>query len=379
MQIKQLISTLWKGLSLALGLGLLLLIIAWFAGMFHEKIAPGEATPIATFAGDRPTEVVHEVIKDYVEETIGTLKAASRSVISAKVLATIEEIAVKAGNRVNAGDLLLTLDSKELETRVQQAKEVLIAANATHNEATRSFKRTKKLLASKVIPQQEYDKAIRSLDVAAAERRRATQAVAEAEVRLSYTTIVAPKSGRIIDRLAEPGDTARPGEPLLVLYDASSLRLESPVLEHLAVKLQVGEQVHVYIDSLEKEFVATIDEIVPKADALSRSFLVKASLPPSDQLFEGMFGRLRIPAGSRRHLCLSTNAIQRVGQLEFVEVVLPSNVVERRMIKTGRLGMPGRVEVLSGVRAGDNVILRATSSASPSINRSEGEHEAITD
>ncbi len=372
MQIKPIFSALWKVLSLVLGLGLLVLTIAWLGGMFHEKIAPGETAQVATFAGEHPTEVVHEVVKDYVEETVGTLKAASRSVISAKVLATIDEITVTAGNQVEEDDLLVKLDGGEFKARALQAQEVLISANAAFAEETRSFKRTRKLLASKVIPQQEYDKAKRSLDVAAAEQRRAAQAVAEAEVRLSYTSIVAPRSGRIIDRLAEPGDTARPGEPLLVLYDASSLRLESPVLEHLAVKLQVGEQVHVYIDSLEKEFLATIDEIVPKADALSRSFLVKASLAPSEQLFEGMFGRLRIPAGSRRHLCLSTNAIQRVGQLEFVEVVLPSNVVERRMIKTGRLGMPGRVEVLSGVRAGENIILRGRSlrSKSPATSTS---------
>ncbi len=378
MRTKPLLSILWKGLSVALGLGLLVLIIAWLSGMFREKIEPGEVSAIATFTGDRPTDVVHEVVKDDVEETIGTLKAASRSVISAKVLATIEEITVTAGQRANAGDLLVRLDSEEFKARVQQAREVLIAANATLDEAKRSFERVKKLKASKTISQQEYDIALRTLDVAAAEQRRATQAVAEAEVKLSYTVIMAPRSGRIIDRLAEPGDTARPGEPLLVLYDASSLRLESPVLEHLAVGLQVGEKVKVYVDSLQKEFDAVIDEIVPQADTLSRSFLVKATLPQSAQLFEGMFGRLRIPAGARRHLCLATDAIQHLGQLEFVEVVLPSNVVERRLITTGRLGMPGRVEVLSGVRAGERVILRGNSSVPQGNNRAEGDHEATT-
>ena len=66
------------------------------------------------------------------------------------------------------------------------------------------------------------------------------------------TVIKAAKNGRIVDRSAEPGDVARPGEPILVLYDATSLRLEAPVMEHLAVKLKVGDRLTVYVDALKR-------------------------------------------------------------------------------------------------------------------------------
>jgi hypothetical protein len=120
--------------------------------------------------------------------------------------------------------------------------------------------------------------------------------------------------------------------------------------------MKVGDALKAYVDAREEEYDAVIDEIVPQADAPSRSFVVKAALPPSEGLFEGMFGRLRIPLGVRRHLCLSTAAIQRLGQLEFVDVV-QGETTERRMIQTGRFGMPGRVEVLSGLSAGDEVVI----------------------
>ena len=71
-----------------------------------------------------------------------------------------------------------------------------------------------------------------------------------------------------------------------------------------------------------------------------------------------MCGRLLIPAGTRRHLCLATAAIQRVGQLELVDVVHSDGTLERRFIKTGRLGFPGRIEVLSGLKADERVRLR---------------------
>jgi len=143
-----------------------------------------------------------------------------------------------------------------------------------------------------------------------------------------------------------------------VLYDPASLRLEVPVMENLAVRLQRGDSLTVRIDALERDVEAVVDEIVPQAEAASRSFLVKVALAPGEGLYEGMFGRLRIPSGVRRHLCLATAAIQTIGQLQFVDVVRPDGkTLERRFITTGRLGMPERVEVLSGVEAGDRVLL----------------------
>lgn len=346
-----------KVVPIILGLAGLALVIAWISGVFETKIPPGETSQITRRLEDQPTDVVHEVTKDYIEEAVGTLKAASRSVISAKILATIEEIHVSAGDFVDEGDLLVTLNTRELDARLSQAREVLAGAQAATREAEGDFARNKRLAEANAISRREFDESDRRLKVASANERRAQQAINEAEVLLSYSKITAPKAGRIVDRTAEPGDTAQPGKPILTLYDSQSLRLETPVLEQLAVKLQVGQKLNVRVDSVNRDFIATIDEIVPQADAASRSFLVKASLPRSEDLYEGMYGRLQIPAGSRRHLCLATSSIRRIGQLEFVDVVLPDGSLQRRLIKTGRLGMPSRIEVLSGLEADDQVVL----------------------
>ena len=78
-------------------------------------------------------------------------------------------------------------------------------------------------------------------------------------------------------------------------------------------------------------------------------------MPQIPGLVEGMFGRLLVPAGERRHLCIPTAAVMRVGQLEFVDVVKKDGSLERRMIKTGRLGFPGRIEVISGLDADEKI------------------------
>lgn len=356
-RIRVIVGIVFKVVPIVVGLVGLTLVIAWISGFFEEKISPGETQPTGVQLAGQETDEVHEVVKNHIEEAVGTLKAASRSQISAKILATIQNVHVVAGDSVSEGDLLVTLNTQELNARLNQAVEVLTAASAAADEADKKFERVTELFQSNAISQQEFDLAKRNLDISKADERRAKQAVEESNVLLSYSQIKAPKSGRIVDRLAEPGDTAQPGKPLLTLYDVNTLRLETPVLESHAIKLKVGQQLVVHVDSVNKDFTATIDEIVPQADAASRSFLVKASLPRSQDLYEGMFGRLRIPAGERKHLCLATNAIRRIGQLEFVDVVDKDDLLHRRLIKTGKLGMPGRVEVLSGVEAGDRVVL----------------------
>ncbi len=356
---KRFLPLIGRAALIAGALGVLLLTIAWLSGMFEEKVAPGWEPRGLTQLADQPTDAVHEVRKAYTEEAVGTLKASSRTIVAAKVLATIDDILVAAGDEVTTGQVLVKLDDKEYQTRLDQAKRSLEGAMASRAQALSHFERIESLIRQGAASEADFDKANADLLVATAEASRAQQAVSEAEVLLSYTTITATKNGRIVDRLAEPGDIAKPGEPLLVLYDAASLRLEAPVKEQLAVKLQPGDPLTVYVDALNRELDASIDEIVPQADAPSRSFLVKASVPKSPDLYEGMFGRLRIPAGERRHLCLASEAIVRVGQLEFVDVVLPDGTIERRLIHSGQLGMPGRQEVLSGLQAGERVVLHS--------------------
>ncbi len=344
-------------LSVAVALVALVLTIAWLSGMFEKKISPGWMPTEGLRLVDQPTDVVHEIEKAYVEEAIGTLKASSRTIVSAKLMATINEITVVAGDQVEKGQLLIELDDKEYESRLAQAKRALEAATANREQAEKHFRRVQALQKQNAASRSDFDNASRDIQVTIAEEAKAMQAVRETEVMLSYTTIHAAKSGRIVDRTAEPGDIAQPGQPILTLYDATSLRLEAPVMEHLAVKLRPGDALDVYVDAVQRKFAATVDEIVPQADAPSRSFLVKASVPKSEDLYEGMFGRLLIPAGERRHLCLNSDAVVRIGQLEFVDVVSEDGSIQRRLIKSGSLGVPGRQEVLSGVDVGEQVIL----------------------
>ena len=343
---------------------------------WRETIQPEEKPPAPRQISQEDLQnigLVREVTKDYTKEAVGTLKAANRTEISSRILAQINQIMVRAGDTVQAGQVLIVLDSQALKTKLSQARAALAAANASVVHAKDQYDRGVRLRAKdlRAITATHFNELVTNLNVNRAKQAVAQQEVAGVEVLLSYTTIRAPKAGMIVDRKAEPGDMAQPGVPLLVLYDPTSLRLEVPVTEDLAVKLKVGENVAVHIDALNRDVQGVVDEIVPQAEAASRSFLVKVKLPRSKGLFEGMAGRLKIPAGTRRHLCLATAAIHTVGQLDFVCVVDPENrTATRRYIRTGRLGMPGHIEVLSGLKAGDRVLLKPVPEVIPKPNSS---------
>lgn len=110
------------------------------------------------------------------------------------------------------------------------------------------------------------------------------------------------------------------------------------------------------IDALARQVEAVVDEIVPSADPGSRSFLVKVGLAADADLFPGMFGRLLVPVGQRRILALPSAALTQAGQLDFVMVKTPQGPV-RRYVRLGSHASDKRVEIVSGLAPGEEVIL----------------------
>lgn len=345
-------------LQLAIGGVVLVGAVAWLSGACGERIPPGEQVSSgfeASADGRRAT--VEEVRSPVVEWASGTVASAHETTISSKILARIAAIPVRAGSVVSAGDVLVRLESADLAARVSEAEQALRAAQARLDLARQERERAEKLVAAAVASQQRLDRARSDFRVAQADVQAARQRVTEVGVGLSYAEIRSPVSGRVVDRLAEPGDTAAPGVPLLRVYDPGSLRLEAPVRETLAVRLAPGQTLRVEIAALGGEIEGRIDEIVPFAEPGARTLLVKVRLPSNPGLYAGMFGRAQIPAGEARRLLVPGAAVSRVGQLEFASVVREDGTLERRMLTTGRREQDDRIEVLSGLRAGEQVLV----------------------
>jgi membrane fusion protein, multidrug efflux system len=336
----------------ALGLG-----VAYLSGMFRDKVPPGTVEAEHRTLGEQPTDIVHEIVETETAEVTGTLRATRRTQVSSKILAAILEIRVRAGDRVKAGDVLIHLDDRDARAKLEAARQGVAAAQADLERTRADYERYRGLLDEEIVSRQEFDQKEAAYKVAEAQLRRAREGVSEAETLLSHSVIRAPGDGVVVDKLAEAGDTATPGRPLLNLYDPAAFRLEAAVPEALASGLRLDDALDVRLDVLGATLGGRVEEIVPQAEAASRSVLIKVAVPREDGMVEGMFGRLLIPSRERARFCAPESAVREIGQLRFVDVVDAQGNLQRRQVTLGEHREYGRVEVLSGLEPGERVVL----------------------
>jgi RND family efflux transporter MFP subunit len=275
------------------------------------------------------------------EEAVGTVQARWRSVVEAKVSGRIEKMPVITGQRVEEGDLLVQLDAREIQARLDQA-------TAVREQADADLQRFSTLLRQEAVTRAEYD-------AVQARQRVAQAAVTEAETQLAHTRVIAPFAGAITRKHADVGDLAAPGRPLLELEDPTQLQLEANVPEALITRIQPGNRLRVRIDALNQPLDGVVTEVAPSADPNSRTFLAKIDLPSHDDLRAGQFGRVAIPVGQFAALRVPASAVVKRGQLEIV-FVAQDGKAQLRLVKTGKL-LENEIEILSGIDSNEVVIV----------------------
>ncbi len=284
-RVARVLRTLTLGTLFASGIVGLMMVLA---GVFERKVdmklaARGSAE--VSDGVDRVEGVVKRVRRPRQESAVGTIRAVSEAVVASKLLARVEEVRVKAGQDVKQGDVLVVLDKADLRSRIEQALAEETSAKAKYDQAVIEQGRAERLRARESMTQSELDKANTSLRTARADLERSKRAVEETRIIESYATIRAPISGRVIDKKVNPGDTVSQGQPLVTMYDPTHMQLIATVRESLALKLKVGQELPARLDTFGYDCHATISEIVPEAQAESRSFQVEGDRPlPAERL-----------------------------------------------------------------------------------------------
>ena len=300
--------------------------------------------------------------------------------------------------------MLARLDSRDIEAKLSQAQTQVTASEkalagaaaqlaaaqaqqqvveAQAEQALTDFKRMESLQASGAGTSQQLDHARAQKDVAEAQVRAAVQqvvavrsdearleaqkeqavaAVREAQVMLSYTTIEAPFSGRLVRKTIDAGDMVMPGQPLFIIEKSAEPEFHAVVAESLVAGMKfdqtsvssVEPKLDVRIDAIGQTLLGTVREIVPQADPRTRTLLVKISLPPQAGLVSGQFGTLAVPTGTYQALVIPARAVRHVGQLQLADVIDGQGVPHRRFITLGR-SHDDMVEVLSGLKPAERV------------------------
>ena len=369
-------------LSFLVGIAALVLLMLYMAGVFvPDKIGPGKI-PIERrkWIPEATARAVRETVTDFYEAP-GTVRPRQETRVASQVQGRIVDVLVRPGDVVKTGDRLVVLDSRELQVRLERARQAVLSARARRdqaregvNAAEAAFKkaeaaygRVKTYFKSEAATKQQLEEAEASfrqsraglsqaregLKEGNAGVKQAEKGVEEARIVQNYTEIRSDAHGQVAERLAEPGDMAFPGKPLLILQTRGALRLEALAPERFIHRIKMGESLKVVVTAIKKRLSGPVIEIVPSADPATRSFLVKVGLPETKGLYPGMFGRLMVPVGKISVVWIPENALERVGQLEMVRVKSGEDWV-RIYVTAGRM-FDGRVEVLSGLNGGETV------------------------
>jgi membrane fusion protein, multidrug efflux system len=350
-----------------------ILLLAACSGESHRAapVTPAPAVPVQTVA-----VAAEERPMGY--EATGTVRAKTSVTVSAKVMAYVQQVHTRVGERVTAGQTVVTLDTKDFDSNVRRAEagiaEVrsampeadngIAAAKAQLDLAQATFQRIDQLAQKKSVSSQELDETSARLKAAQAayEMARSRRAQLDAKLRQAdeerraasvmrdYTKVIASHAGVVTARNVEPGNLASPGVPLLTIESDGGFRLEAQVEESKLSAIRLGQTVEVTLDAIQKTVAGRVAEIVPSADAATRAYTVKIDLPGTKDMHSGMFGRAVFADGSRKVLLIPPTALVERGQVQSAFVV-EDGAAHQRLVTVGQKG-----EVLSGLTAGEKVV-----------------------
>ncbi|MCP5119114.1 MAG: efflux RND transporter periplasmic adaptor subunit, partial [bacterium] len=232
----------------------------------HPQVVAEEAAPVAV-----ETVTAEATQWPSFYEAVGTVRARTAATIQSKAMGYVREVRVETGDRVKAGDIVIVIDARDLDSGVRQAEAAVSEARSARAEvenaiaaaevqlelAQSTFGRMKGLYEKKSISEQEFDEVQAKVKMAEANRkmavsrqaqladkiRQAEQAVQSANIMKDYATIKAPFDGIVTRKMVEAGNLAAPGAPLLEIEKAGTCRLEAQVEESRLSAVRIGQQV----------------------------------------------------------------------------------------------------------------------------------------
>ncbi len=358
-----------------------------------------------------PKLVVHPVeVQDVVQTIVasGHVETPLRVDIASQITGTVASIPVTEGQTVNARQLLIALEDGEAKALVAQARAAVTQAEARLRQirdlglpsarqaleqakinranVAKQTARTAELQAKGFVGQSALDEAQKNLAIADSQVRTAQlqvdsnaqqggdylvadaalqQAKASFDVavaRLDYTTIEAPAEGILIARNVERGDVVQPGKVLMVLSPGGQVQLVAQIDERNLANLRLGEKAIVAADAFpDEKFAAEVAYINPAIDPLRGSVEVKLNVPaPPLHLRQDMTVSIDIEVARRlRTLVLPTEAVHNGTGAEPWVLLIANGRANRQPVKLGLRG-GGKIEILSGIQAGDQVLASAT-------------------
>jgi len=351
-----------RGLAVAVGLALALGAAWWLqnratagSGAQGPAAGPGPAAAAPRGAGGTPAVEVAQVqtlrLQDDAQ-AVGSLRSRQSVMLRPEVSGRIARLAFQEGARVRRGQLLVQLDDTLQQAELSQAQAQLSIAQA-------NLRRNQELVAANFVAQRVVDEGAAAVQVAQAQ-------VALAQARLERMRVVAPFDGTVGLRQVDLGAYVKDGADLVNLEDTSSLLVDFRLPERYQARLAPGQAVRVQFDALPgKAYEARVLAVDPLVEANGRALAVRAALPaPAAELRPGMFARVTVVFSvDDAALVVPEEAVvpqagrQMVVRLDAEGEGDARRMVSRRVEVTLGARVGAQVQVTSGLKAGDTVVV----------------------
>ena len=306
----------------------------------------------------------------------GSLVPQTRVAVHAKLPGTLSSINVQIGDRVRAGQVVATLDRREIDAQVDAAAAAVNvaragveAAEAMLANAVVEFNRAKNLFEKGAVARQLLDAAETAHRSGAAQRDLANANLAQAEAALRRArevqrdaTLTSPIEGVVVERNYDAGSLVSPGneKPIVAVADLRVLKLEAGVSELDAGKLRVGMPARLTAQAKPGEvFNGRVATIAPEVTARNRHFQIEVRMDnPNAALLSGMYGVATIPVERAAQAVVVPREAITTRDGQRVVLKIEGDIVKAAAVKEG-LTDGARVQILSGLKAGDTVVADA--------------------
>jgi RND family efflux transporter MFP subunit len=287
------------------------------------------------------------------------VEAIRQATVSAQADGRVTELLVKAGDRVNAGQVLARVDARVAEQGVAASLSQVAQAEANLANARRNYERQRELAAQKFVSQSAVDQAEAAFKAAQAEVAALKASAGQAATQRSFATVTAPFAGVVGATHVEAGDLATPGRPLVTVFDPADLRVTATLPQAALGRWKRERPVAVELPVLARVVQALRATVVPLADARTHTVRVRLDLPAAEGLLPGQFARAQFPVGTVRTIAVPPSALVRRGELTAVYVLAPKDRWLLRQVRTGEtLVDPSAgpvVEILAGLAEGERI------------------------
>ena len=286
----------------------------------------------------------------------GVVEAVQQAELTAQTAGRVTVVAVDVNDRVAAGQVLLRLTAVEQQAGANTARAQLRAAEAATIEAEANFRRYDALASGQYVSRAQIDQARAARDSAVASRDAARAQLAQAGQQADYTVVRAPYAGIVSARLAEPGESVAPGQPLLAMYAPGALRIQVQVPQSDAEAIRTTGRAAVLLDDGRRLDAATVD-VFPSADPATHSVAVRVVLPGmADAPRPGATAKVLFPIAGKPDtgtVRIPRSALVQRGEVSGVYVIDGNRIVLRQL----RLGRPvgDGIEVLAGLKPGERI------------------------